>query len=160
MRRVLVMLCLATGGCQSPSGPSAAPIPDVTGSYQLTVTPCSVDSSSSSPSSFGLSWNLSQQGNAVTGNLSTSNPPGYTSGSLHGSISRAGTLEISSLDFRSSSTHTGLTTLIGSGRGILDGDDLSGTVSGDWAFVPAFGGLGGDRVACHGASMPFRFSRR
>jgi hypothetical protein len=164
------LMCLACWGCSqsqqlpvSPTPPSPSPLASVAGTYSLTLIHCNLSGASAPPvletfppPDFKGLWTLSQTGSDVSGSTSGFFASVPWSGTLTGRVVSGNIVEITTLNYRTGSTHGTNHSLSGTGTGLVDSSGISGTFTGDYKALPTFGV--GDTLSCHGAEMPLRFS--
>ena len=124
------------------------------GIYDLTITTCA------DAGEYAVQgWTLSQAGTEVTGKAAGSLPglPVTWVGDMTATTIDGGKLRITQLTYNLQTSHGGGDRLIAHGVGVAASYGISGTLEGDFATAPGFGG---DVKTCHGAEMPFRFARR
>ena len=164
----VMFLSVFYGGCSDNGGPVApspvASLPQLSGSYTLTLTPCEVpmagDLASNRLGPYQSIWTFTQQEDVVTGRYRNDSPPAVSSGSLTARVGLSGDIVVTNLQFNWSSSHVGLLQFSASGNGDADKAHISGTVSGEQKFTPTFGGIAIPGSACSGTNMPFTFNRR
>ena len=162
---VLSVLCGACADERGPLAPSppASSLPQLGGNYMLTLTTCELpvgkEMENSPIGPYQSIWTLTQQDDAVTGRFNGSSPPGLSSGTLTARVDGSGKVVDAKLQFSWSSSHVGLLQFAASGDGSADKTQIVGTVSGEESFTMTFGGITGNRYACSGTGMPFRFAR-
>jgi hypothetical protein len=150
----------------TPSPPSLPSLPSVAGTYTLGLTRCSLSAEGPSerPMVFVCSsqnkWMLSQVDGDVTGTAVGLCAPFNWSGALTGKVTVAGTIEITTLTYRDSSSHSAIQTLTLSGSGVVDEAGFTGKFAGAYTSAAVFGSATGPVSSCESSQMPFRFSRQ
>ena len=157
-----LLLAACGGHWNAPTAPYIAP---VAGTYSLQLTRCGLTGEPPLvPMTFACPtsnrWTLTQDGPDLTGTNGGSCPPFVWSGSLTGRISGT-TVEISALNYTDATTHTSVQDLALTGRAVAEGTgDIAGTLDGNYANTPVFGGISGATSACQGTQLPFRLVRQ
>jgi hypothetical protein len=165
---LLVFACCGCSNGATPAAPSAAPIVSVSGSYALTLTRCGLpaEGPSERPMAFACSsqnkWTLSQDGSDVKGTAVSplQCAPFNWKGDLTGTVTKDGIIQITTLTYRDSSSHSTIQTLALSGSGVIDDAGFAGMFSGAYTSADVFGSATGPVDSCLGTLMPFRFSRQ
>jgi hypothetical protein len=141
------------------------PSASVSGAYNLTVTRCNLPQETA-PVSMTFEcggsnvWTLTRNGSEVTGINNVQCAPFSSSGSLTGQVRADGAIEITTLQFRQSSSHTSVDTLSVKGTAAVDRFGYAGMFSGEFTSTPVFGGFAGPTSSCRGEGMPFQLLRR
>jgi hypothetical protein len=176
MRAALLILALGVCACSSstPTAPTSPPtpqsLPQLSGSYTLTLTPCELRPAPPPGQSDGnrivsdvpngpyrSMWTFIQQDAVVTGRYRNDSPPAVSSGTLTASVDLSGRVVVDSLRYSWSSSHVGTLQFSAAGGGAADKTQIAGTVSGEESWTTPFGF---SRYACSGSGMTFRFTRR
>ena len=154
-----VALCAGCGG-SSPSEPS---FPAVAGTYRLTLTRCSPATGAMTSMQFLCSqqnkWTVTQAGNEISATNVGQCPPSNWTGGFSARFIGQRRVEITALNYRQSSSHTSIETVVLSGIAGLDATGFSGTLEGEHTSTPVFGGFAGPTVSCR-AQMPVQFIRQ
>jgi hypothetical protein len=168
---LLSVMCGACANEQLPLAPSPVQsLPQLTGSYTLTLTPCDLrpDPPPGQPDGNRLvsdvpngpyrsMWTFTQQDAVVTGRYRNDAAPAVSSGTLTARVELSGRLVVDTLRYSWSSSHVGTLQFSAAGDGAADKTQIAGTVSGEESWTTPFGFA---RYSCSGTGMAFRFTRR
>jgi hypothetical protein len=175
MRAALLILALGVSACNSPSPTAPTPsflpsLPQLSGNYTLTLTPCELrpDTPSGQPDGnrivsdvpngpYRSMWTFTQQDAVVTGRYRNDSPPAVSSGTLTASVDLSGRVVVDSLRYSWSSSHVGTLQFSAAGGGAADKTQIAGTVSGEESWTTPFGV---SRYTCSETQMAFSFTRR
>jgi len=159
---VLIAIVILAACGTNPAEPDGLALGGV---YSLALTRCGLAEESATQTAMTMVvpdqnfWTLAQSGERFSAQAVGSLPPFTWSGTLSGTVSSAGAIEITSLQYTDGCSHCPVQTLTASGQATSDSTGITGTLTGDYSSSPAFGGASGPTSSCHGSQMAFRLQR-